>query len=192
MAPSSFTASVKRTAAAGLLAISAISATLGAASAQQAPAADPTFARSLGSQEQVAQFPQPPGQPGRPGRGDDGGNRPQLTDEQRQEMEQRRQEAEQRYVDQLAKNLGLDSATVKAALEQTQQDMQNDRVNEIKQAVSDGKLSQEQADQIIQRLQQGFGPMMLPTGPGFGPGLMPGGPSFGPGGPNFNSGGTGN
>jgi hypothetical protein len=168
----SFTLSFKRTAAAGLLAITTVGATLGVASAQQAPASVSAFATSPGGQEQVAQQPGQPGQPGRPGRGEgDGqGQRPRLTDEQRQEMEQRRQEAEQKYIDALAKNLGLDPSVVKAALEQTQQDMQADRINEIKQAVTDGKLTQDQADQMIQRLQQGGGPMM---GPGFG------GPGFG-------------
>jgi len=180
----SFRGSFKRTAAAGLLALTAVGATLGVASAQQAPASVSAFATSPGGQEQVTQFPGQPGQPGRPGRGEgDGqGQRPQLTDEQRQEMEQRRQEAEQKYIDSLAKNLGLDPSVVKAALEQTQKDMQADRINEINQAVTDGKLSQDQANQMIQRLQQGGGPMM-------GPGM--GGPGFGPGGPGFNSGGSG-
>jgi hypothetical protein len=181
----SSSAALRRTAAAGLLAITAISTTLGVASAQQAPSAGLAFAGSPVGQEQVAQMPQSPG-PGRGGRGDDGGNRPQLTDEQRQQMEQQRQAAEQTYIDDLAKNLGLDPATVKAALEQTQQDLQADRINEIKQAVTDGKMSQDQADQIIQRLQQGAGSLMLPMGPG----MMPGG--FGPGGRGFNGGGTGN
>jgi anti-sigma28 factor (negative regulator of flagellin synthesis) len=168
----------RRTAAAGLLALTTVGATLGVASAQQAPAWSPAFSAGPGSPEQVAQQPRP-GQPGRPGRGGDGdGQRPQLTDEQRQQFEQRRQEAEQHYVDLLAKNLNLDSATVQAALEQTQNDLQAERVNDIKQAVTDGKISQDQADQMIQRIQQGGGPGF--GGPGFGgPG---GGPGFGPGG----------
>ena len=163
----------KRTAAAGLLALATVGATLGIASAQQAPTTD---------QVGVVQQQPGPDQPGRPGRGGDGdgqGQRPQLTDEQRQQFEQRRAEAEQRYVDLLAKNLNLDSATVKAALEQTQKDLQAARITEIQQAVTDGKLTQEQADQMIQRIQSG--------GPGGGPGGMggPGGPGGGrgPGGP---------
>jgi anti-sigma28 factor (negative regulator of flagellin synthesis) len=182
----------KRTAAAGLLALATVGATLGIASAQQAPATD-----------QVGVIRQQPGpdQPGRPGRGGDGdgqGQRPQLTDEQRQQFEQRRAEAEQRYVDMLAKNLNLDSATVKAALEQTQKDLQAQRIADIRQAVTDGKLTQDQADQIIQRIEQGpGGPMMGPGGPGFGPdgpgrpGFGPGGPGFGPGGPGGGPGGQG-
>jgi hypothetical protein len=108
-----------------------------------------------------------------------------LTDEQRQQMEQRHQEMEQQFIDALAKNLNMDASTVKAALEQTHKDMQAARIEEIKQAVTDGKLTQEQADQIIQRMQQGprGGSMMGPGGPGFGgPGMGPGGPG-GPGGP---------
>ena len=66
-----------------------------------------------------------------------------ATDEQRQQMEQQRQAAEQKYIDLLAKNLGLDSATVKSALEQTQKDLQAQRVADIQQAVTDGKLTQD-------------------------------------------------
>jgi anti-sigma28 factor (negative regulator of flagellin synthesis) len=111
-------------------------------------------------------------------------------------MEQHRAAAEQRYIDLLAKNLNLDASTVKAGLEQTQKDLRADRVNEIKQAVTDGKLSQEQADQIIQRMEQGPFPMMGPMGggPGFvmgGPGGPMGGPGFGPGGPGMPGTGTG-
>jgi parvulin-like peptidyl-prolyl isomerase len=183
----------RRTAAAGLLAIATVGATLGVASAQQASSSGPDIAPVVADgpagAEQVAQMPPPPGQPGRPGRGGDGnGERPQLTDEQRQEMQQRRAEAEQRYVDLLAKNLNLDPATVKAALDQTQKDLQAARVSEIQQAVTDGKLTQDQANQIIQRIEQGPGGFGFggPGGPGFGPGGPGGpggGPRFGPGGP---------
>jgi hypothetical protein len=157
----------KRTAAAGLLALATVGATLGVASAQQLPTTDPAFAPGPDTPVLVAQAPGEPGQPGRPGRGEgDGqGQRPRLTDEQRQQMEQQRQAAEQRYIDLLAKNLGMDSATVKSALEQTQKDLQAQRISDIQQAVTDGKLTQDQADQMIQRIQQGGGPMM---GPGFG------------------------
>ena len=102
-----------------------------------------------------------------------------MTDEKRQQMEQRHQEAEKRYIEALAKNLNMDPATVKAALEQTQKDMQAARIAEIKQAVTDGKLTQEQADQIIQRIQNAPPGMFMGPGPGFPP---PGGPG-GPGGP---------
>ncbi len=179
--------SLRRTAAAGLVAIATAGATLGVASAQQAPispSADvPAVAVDQDGAGRLAQQPPPPpGRPGHPGGPGGPGERPPLTDEQRQEMEQRRQEAERRYVEALAKNLNLDPSTVKAALEQTHKDMQAARVEEVKKAVADGKLTQEQADQIIQRIQQGPpGPLMGP-GPGFPP-PPPGGPR-GPGGPS--------
>ena len=173
--------SLRRTAAAGLLAIATVGATLGIASAQQAPISPTDGAPASGFERhgggRFAQTPSTP--PNGPGRPDGRGERPQLTDEQRQQMEQRRAEMEQKYVDALAKNLNLDAATVKAALEQTQKDMQAARIDEIKQAVTDGKLTQEQADQIIQRMQQG--------GPGMGPGMGFGGPGMGPGGPRGGS-----
>jgi hypothetical protein len=179
--------SLRRTAAAGLLAIATAGAMFGVASAQQAPISPsvdaPVIADGRADAERFAQQqpPPPPNGPGRPDGPGGPGQRPQLTDEQRQELEQRRQEAEKRYIEALAKNLNLDPATVKAALEQTHKDMQAARIEEIKQAVKDGKLTQEQADQIIQRIQQGPpGPMMGP-GPGFPP-PPPGGPR-GPGGP---------
>jgi hypothetical protein len=175
--------SLKRTAAAGLLAVATVGATLGIASAQQVPTAPTDSTPAAGIERhgggRFAQTPSTP--PNGPGRPDGRGERPQLTDEQRQQMEQRRAEMEQKYIDALAKNLNLDAATVKAALDQTQKDMQAARIDEIKQAVTDGKLTQEQADQIIQRMQQGD-----PGGPGMGfggPGMGHGGPGMGPDGP---------
>ena len=135
------------------------------------------------STEIVAQQGQPP--PARPGRGEGQGERPQLTDAQRQEMQQQREAAEQQYIDSLAKNLGVSSDMLKSALEQTRKDMQAQRVTEIQQAVADGKLTQEQADQKIQRMQEGPGGPGGMGGPGFGPGGMRGGP----GGPNGGQGG---
>jgi hypothetical protein len=162
--------SLKRTAAAGLLALATVGGTLGVASAQTA-----TTQPSAGT-EVVAQAQQPQ-PPQRPGRGEGNSERPQLTDEQRQQMQQQRAQAEQKYIDALAKNLGVSSETVKSALEQTQKDMQAQRVTEIQQAVTDGKLTQEQADQMIQRMQEGRG------GPGMGgPGGMHGPGMGGPGG----------
>jgi hypothetical protein len=166
--------SLKRTAAAGLIALATVGGTLGVASAQTDTV--PTTADT----EIVAQQEQQP--PARPGRGEGQGERPQLTDAQRQQMQQQRQAAEQKYIDALAKNLGVSPDTLKSALAQTRTDMQAQRVTEIQQAVADGKLTQEQADQMIQRMQAGPGGM---GGPGFGPGMGgPGGMRGGPGGPN--------
>jgi hypothetical protein len=157
--------SLKRTAAAGLLALATVGGTLGVASAQTAAVPTTTGPEIVAQQEQ-----QPPQ---RPGRGAGQGERPQLTDEQRQQMQQQRAAAEQKYIDALAKNLGVSSDTLKSAMDQTRQDMQAERITQIQQAVTDGKLTQEQADQMIQRMQEGPG---RPGGPGFG------GPGFGRGG----------
>jgi hypothetical protein len=199
--------SIKRSAAAFAVAASMLGATVGLAAAQEQTPPDqaawtapadteetaataPTDSEEanvvvpLGSDDEVGQVPTPqPGQ--RPGRGgDQDGQRQQPTAEQIQQFQQQRDQMQQAYIDDLAKNLNLDSATVKAAIEQTQKDMQAARVTEIQQAVTDGKLTQDQADQMIQRIQngpQGGGPGM--GGPGFGgPGF--GGPGRGgPGGP---------
>jgi hypothetical protein len=171
--------SLRQTAVAGVLALTTIGGTLGVVSAQALPTS------ATGAPTHLQQGNGQPGQPGRPGRGEGNGERPQMTDEQRQQMEQQRADAQQKYIDALAKNLGIDSGTVRSALEQTQKDMQAQRVTEVQQAVTDGKLTQEQADQMIQRMQQGGpgmgGPMM--GGPGMGgPGMGgPGGPDGGRG-----------
>lgn len=141
--------SLKRTAAAGLLALATVGGTLGIASAHGATV--PTSGAELVTQQAPTASPVP--KPERPARGE----RPQLTDEQRQQMQQRHEQAQQKYIDALAKNLGVSSDAVKAALEQTRKDMQAQRITEIQQAVTDGKLTQEQADQMIQRIQNGPG-----------------------------------
>lgn len=171
--------SFKRTAAAGLLALAIVGGTLGVVSAQAATGTE------FVAQQAPTASPVP--KPERPARGE----RPQLTDEQRQQMQQQHEQAHQKYIDTLAKNLGVSSDTVKAAFEQTHKDMQAQRVTEIQQAVTDGKLTQEQADQMIQRMQAGPGGHGGPggmRGPGMG-GHGMGGPGGmrGPGGP----GGTG-
>ncbi len=120
---------------AGLLAHATVGDTLGVASART------TTVPTTASTEIVAQQGQPP--PVRPGRGEGQGERPQLTDDQRQEMQHQREAAEQQYIDSLAKNLGVSSDTLKSALEQTRKDMQAQRVTEIQQPVADGKLTQE-------------------------------------------------
>jgi len=176
------TTSLKRSAAAMAVAVSILGASVGVAAAQQGTPPDQAGWTGPAGQNQVGQMPQPgPGQ--RPGQGDQNGERQQPTQEQIQQMQQQRDAMQQQFVDALAKNLNLDSATVKAALEQTQKDMQAARITEIQQAVQDGKLTQDQANQIIQRIQngpQGGGPGF--GGPGMGgPGM--GGPG-GPGGPN--------
>jgi hypothetical protein len=181
--------SIKRSAAALAVAASILGASVGVAAAQQAPT-DQAGWTAPADQQTVGQIPGQPGPGQRPGRGGDGeGQRQQPTQEQIQQFQQQREQMEQQYIDALAKNLNMDPATVKAALDQTQKDMQAARITDIQQAVTDGKLTQDQADQIIQRIQngpQGGGPGF--GGPGMGgPGM--GGPGFGgpgrggPGGP---------
>jgi len=177
---------------AALVAAGLVGATVGVVAAQQAQPGDQGH-RPIVSQVQDPGQLQPPPPPGsRPGRGgpdgqgDQNGQRPQPTAEQQQEMQQRREQMEQEYINLLAKNLNLDPSTVKAALDQTRQDMQAARITEIQQAVQDGKLTQDQADQMIQRIQNGPAGGPFGFGPG-GPG-RPGGPppdgQGGPGGPN--------
>jgi hypothetical protein len=181
------TTSLKRSAAAVAVAVSILGASVGVAAAQQGTPTDQADWTAPADQNQVRQQPGQPGAPGQPGepgqrpggQGDQNGQRQRPTDEQIQQMQQQREQMQQQFIDALAKNLNMDPATVKAALEQTQQDMQAARVTEIQQAVQDGKLTQDQADQMIQRIQNG-----PQGGPGFGgPGM--GGPRMGgPGGPN--------
>lgn len=177
--------SLKRAAMIGLAATTLVGASLGVASAQTV--------QQDGKPVIYQNQPQP-----KPGRGDDG-QRPQISDEQRQEMQQRREAQEQHYVDLLAGHLGVSSDTLKAALKATQDDLRAERINEINKAVADGKLTQEQANQMIERIQNGG-----PGGPGFGfggprmggPGMGgpegPGGPGRGPGSPGRGPGGPGN
>jgi len=94
----------------------------------------------------------------------------------------------------VAEILGIDQQKLSDAFIQA-------RTEQVDQAVKDGRLTQQQADWIKQRIQQaqqsafvpgvgpGFGPRMRGgpmRGPGFGPGMGPGfgpgmGPGFGPG-----------
>ena len=66
------------------------------------------------------------------------------------------------FVNRLAANLGVTP-------DQLRQAMQKTRVDLINQAVQEGRLSREQADQIIQRINSGQRPGSGPEGPGRGP-----------------------
>src|SRR4051794_24555433 len=124
--------SLKRGAAAVAVAVSILGASVGVAAAQQNTPPDQAGWTAPTGQQQIAQTPGQPGQ--RPGRGgDQNGERPQPSQEQIQQMQQQRDAMQQQFIDALAKNLNLDSATVKAALDQTQKDMQAARVTEIQQ-----------------------------------------------------------
>ncbi len=77
----------------------------------------------------------------------------------------------------LSEELGKSEDQVTSALEAAQQagmeEHQADALKRLDEAVSNGDISEQQADQIRERIE---------SGPGFGPG-GPGGPGFGPGGP---------
>ena len=134
----------------------------------------PVFAASGDAGAGVASVRQTPPNPApKPGQGPGRGQ--QLTPEQRQQMQQQRQQAQQQYLNRVAANLGVSPQALQDALKKT-------RIEQINQAVSEGKLSQDQANQMIQRINSGQGPMGFgPPGgrPGHGP--KPGGPG-GPGG----------
>jgi hypothetical protein len=150
------------------------STTFGAAEARQAPLDQGMLlTRDAGRSGWVEQLPGLPGlppAPGGPGVGapqGPGGGMPQASPEQQMEQEQ------QQYIMMLAKNLNMDPEVVKAALAQTQTDMQTMRITQIQQSVTDGTMTQEQATQLIQTLQSGAmgGPGGMPGFPGAG---MPG------------------
>jgi hypothetical protein len=108
-----------------------------------------------------------PGQPGQPGPGLRGGNM-----QQHQEMQQAYQAA-------LAARLGISTDQLTAAMKQA-------RIDTINQAVAAGKLTQDQANRMIQAIQTG----QRPGGPGMRPGQQgqqgqgqPGQNWRGPGGP---------
>lgn len=105
---------------------------------------------------------QQPGQPGQPGQGRRG---PDM---------QQRQQQQQAYQSALAGRLGISVDQLNAAMKQARIDM-------INQAVQAGKLTQDQANRMIQAIQTGQRPQMGPRqngqgqrGPG-GPGAMRGG-----------------
>lgn len=124
--------------------------------------------------------------PMRPGQGQGQGQRGN---------QQQRQQMHDAYLNALAGRLGLSVDQLKAAMQQSHIDL-------INQAVTEGKLTQEQADRRIQAIQSGqFPGPMGPGGPGMrgqgqrGPGMRGQGPGQGqrgpgmPGGPRQGTGG---
>jgi hypothetical protein len=109
--------------------------------------------------------PQPPAPP-KPGQGRQHGDPAQRREEMRQ-----RHEA---FMNSLAGRLGINR-------EQLNEALKGARIDQINQAVAEGKLDQERANRMIQAIQSGQG-MMGPGGPGReggaqrGPGQHPGGP----------------
>jgi hypothetical protein len=106
----------------------------------------------------------------------------------------RRAEAEQRFAEKLADELGIDADRVAEALQAVRDQMQEERLAELEQrladAVQEGRLTQEQADALLERareaqelglpgLGRGLGRGHHGLGHGFGgPGGAPGGPGW--------------
>jgi hypothetical protein len=146
--------------------------------------AQPTDASAFdsGGAIHVAQVSGTPG-PG-PRRGFGPGDRPHGTPtaEQKAKFEQRKAEHKARheaFLSSVASKLGVTSDALKNAFKQA-------RIDQINQAVKDGKLTQERATEIINRINSGE------FGPGGGPGGRKGhggpGGQRGPGGPGGPSG----
>jgi polyhydroxyalkanoate synthesis regulator phasin len=87
--------------------------------------------------------PQPSPAP-KPNRGGQGERRPGMNVQQREAMHQA-------YLNALAGRLGVSVDQLQAAMKQS-------RIDLINQAVSEGKLTREQADRMIQGIQNGTGP----------------------------------
>ena len=154
----------KKVAAAGATAALAGALVVGGLAGPLAPVFAATGAVDSGI-ESVRQTPPNPAPKPAPKPGQGPGRGQQLTPEQRQQMQQQRQQAQQEYLNRVAANLGVSPQQLQDALKKT-------RVEQINQAVSEGKLSQDQANQMIQRINSGQGPI------GFGPNV--GGPGHGP------------
>jgi hypothetical protein len=134
----------------------AVAAAVAASGMIHPPTAVQAARLDSGSLGQAAQAqPAPEHRPGRHGHG----SRP--TPEQ---IQQRQQE----FTTALAKHLNMSPDAVQQALDQTRADLKNARIAAVQQAVKDGKLTQDQANQIVQRIQSdqhGRG-----SWPGHGPG----------------------
>jgi hypothetical protein len=97
----------------------------------------------------------PTGTPGpRPGFGRGQG---QMDPAQRQQLQQQRQQQQDAFYNGVASHLGISPDALKDAIKQT-------RIDQINQAVKDGKIDQDRANRMIQAIQSGQG-MMHPGGP---------------------------
>lgn len=117
------------------------------ASSGLARSAEPAYAAWFDTAEQqvLQAQPQPSPQPGP--RGPRQG-RESLTPEQKEQRRAQMQQRREQWTNRLAANLGVSPERVTQAFRQTRIDM-------INQAVQDGRLTRERADQIIQRINSG-------------------------------------
>ncbi|WP_234042823.1 hypothetical protein [Streptomyces marianii] len=102
------------------------------------------------------------------------GDTPNPREERREARKDRMEERQEELAAALAKELGVSEDKVKAALEKIRSERQQEHKEErekrlserLEKAVSEGKITQEQADAILKAAESG----VLPGGPGGGPG----------------------
>jgi predicted GNAT family acetyltransferase len=83
------------------------------------------------------------------------------------------------FVSKVADKLGLDKDTVATAMQEARQEMMQEALSKrLQQAVTDGRITQDEADQILAWMQNR--PAALDNLGGFGPGCGDGGRMMGP------------
>jgi predicted GNAT family acetyltransferase len=83
------------------------------------------------------------------------------------------------FVSKVADKLGLDKDTVATAMQEARQEMMQEALSKrLQQAVTDGRITQDEADQILAWMQNR--PAALDNLGGFGPGCGGGGRMMGP------------
>src|SRR5262249_49924293 len=141
----------------------ALAATLVGVGFTYAPSAAQAHGAPVGSGierlMQASPSPTPGTRPGRP-----------MDPGQRQQFIQQRQQQQQAFLNAVASHLGVSPDALQAAMKQA-------RIDQINQAVKDGKLDQTRANQIIQAIQNGQG-FMGPGGPEGGRPGFQGGPDM--------------
>jgi len=110
--------------------------------------------------------------------------------------EEKRAEHRTRMAEGIAAELdGVNADQVADALAKHEEQTQAEALERLDEAVENGDVTEEQADEIRERIESGEGPGHGPGGPGHGGPGGPGGPGHhgpgGPGGPGFGPGGPG-
>ena len=116
----------------------------------QVPAFAQVAAVDTPAAEQVSQVPPQPSP--KPGAGRRGEGRPNWGDpQQREQRRQQHQQMREQFITRLAANLGIDRDRVVQALRQT-------RIDRVREAAAAGRITQEQAQRIIDRINSGQPP----------------------------------
>jgi len=146
---------------AGVLVLLLAGLTVGVGNAQAPASSDQALVldHQAGQAHQLPSLPGNLPAPSGPPEGPDGGP-PVMSPEQQQALGQQMTQDREQYVNFLAKNLNVDPALVKAALEQTETDMKAARIAAVQQDVQNGRLTQDQANVMIQVIQAG--PVLVP------------------------------